>query len=244
MTHARMVLAVAWLAVELAGCAARDRVPAVARGGRGDSGPSSTDAAASSADAGREQLLDGSTLEGWQHVGGAAPQWSLVDGALEVNPGSGDLVSTVRHGDVRLHLEFRVPSTPDPNATEQDRGNSGVYLQGRYEVQVLDSFERPLADRNDCGAIYGTRDADSNRALPAEAWQSYDIVFRAPRWEGDVKLAPARISVTWNGVLVHDDVEVQSSTGAGDPEKPAPGPLRLQDHGHRVRYRNLWMQRL
>ena len=230
MTTARIAFAVVWLATQLGGCTARERSRDVGRGERSDAGGE------------REQLFGGSTLEGWRQADGGEPQWMLVDGALEVNPGSGDLVSTVVHGDVRLHVEFRVPSTPDVNASEQDRGNSGVFLQSRYEVQVLDSFDRALADRNDCGAIYGTRDADTNAALPAERWQTYDIAFRAARWMGNVKRAAARISVTWNGTLVHDDVEVMESIG--EPEGPSSLPLRLQDHGHRVRYRNLWMQRL
>ncbi len=122
------------------------------------------------------------------------PRWRLVDGAMEVVPGTGDLRTRSSFGDVRLHVEFKVPAS-SPNAAEQDRGNSGVYLQGRYEVQVLDSFGSTLAGANDCGAIYGVKDADVNEAFPPGIWQSYDMVFRAARWSGSSRVAPARITV-------------------------------------------------
>src|SRR5262249_17349665 len=139
------------------------------------------------------------------------------------------------------HLEFQVPSTPSGTA-EQDRGNSGVYLQSRYEVQILDTFGHQLADSNDCGAIYGVRDATVNEAFPPGIWQSYDIVFHQATWSGTTKLSTARISVVWNGSLVQQDTEVPDSTRLGDPEAPGPAPLRLQDHWNRVRFRNIWLE--
>jgi len=240
------------LALQLTACDSAAQ-PSAADGGRGtdaamrfDAGNdggleagAATDSAPPSPD--REILFDGSSLEGWQHASGQLARWRIVDGALEVVPGSGDLETKVEHDDIHLHVEFNVPAT-DPSAMEQDRGNSGVFLQSRYEVQVLDSFGRTLADRNDAGAIYGVRDADSNQAQPPDTWQTYEIRFIAARWEGGAKVTPARISVSWNGTPVQRDVEVPSSIG--DPEAPTPGPLRLQDHGHRVRYRNLWLERL
>jgi hypothetical protein len=133
-----------------------------------------------------------------------------------------------------------VPASSD-DAPEQERGNSGIYLQGRYELQVLDSFGRPLDGKNDAGAIYGLKDADANASLPAETWQSYDVTFRAARWAGGIRTERARVTVRWNGVLVHDGLELPGSTAGGDPEGPEPGPLVLQDHGQRVRFRNIWI---
>jgi hypothetical protein len=178
-------------------------------------------------------LFDGKSVDAFRHGDGSAPKWKVVDGALEVEPGSGDLYTRELLGSVRLHIEFRVPLTADANAGEQDRGNSGVYFQDRYEVQVLDSFGRTLEGNNDCGAIYEVRDAQSHQAFPAELWQAYDIVFRAR-----TRRAPARLSVFWNGTEVQHEVELPDAGTQGD------APLRLQDHGQRVRYRNVWLQRL
>jgi hypothetical protein len=185
-------------------------------------------------------LFDGTGMDAWQSKSGSSPGWHIVDGALEVVPGKGDLITRQSFGDVHLHVEFQVPPSPE-NAAEQDKGNSGVYLQGRYEVQVLDSFGHPLADANDCGAIYGIKDADLNESLPPGIWQSYDIVFHAPVWNGNTKQAAARMTVVWNGSVVQRDVEVPHNTGLGDDEGPSPAPMRLQDHGHPVRFRNVWL---
>jgi len=190
-------------------------------------------------------LFDGWNLDAWESSGNSAPRWRLVDGAMEVAPGTGDLHSRRWFGDVRLHVEFQVPPSA-PGAAEQDRGNSGVYIQGHYEVQVLDSFGATLSGANDCGAIYGVKNAEVNESFPPGIWQSYDILFRAPRWSGSTKVSPARITVVWNGTKVQQDVEVWGSTTLGDPEIPgeSDGPLRLQDHGHPVRFRNIWVQPL
>jgi type 1 glutamine amidotransferase len=187
-------------------------------------------------------LLGEGDTSRWQRKDGPGPiAWPVVDGALEVCPGCGDIRSVGGFEDFRLHIEFRVPASA-PEAAEQERGNSGIYLQGRYELQVLDSFGRPLEGKNDAGALYGVKDADANAALPPETWQVYDVVFRAARWNGGVETAAARVTVRWNGVLVHDDVELPGSTPGGEAESAAPGPILLQDHGDRVRYRNVWVQ--
>ena len=190
-------------------------------------------------------LFDGSDLDAWMQKDGSPARWRLVDGAMEVVPGTGDVYSHRWFGDVHVHVEFQVPASSS-GAAEQDRGNSGVYLQGHYEVQVLDSFGATLSGANDCGSIYGVKDADVNESFPPGLWQSYDIAFRHARWSGSTKVSPARITVVWNGTRVQEDVEVPGSTTLGDPEIPGEpdGPLRLQDHGHRVRYRNIWVQRL
>lgn len=141
--------------------------------------------------------------------------------------------------DFNLHLEFMVPYKPLGRG--QDRGNSGVYLQSRYEVQILDSFATiPVIDG--CGALYKFRQPDLNMAYVPLQWQTYDIVFTAARWASDpAKVRNARITVWLNGVKVQDDVELPSKTGAGEIEEPTLKPTKLQDHGNPVRYRNIWL---
>jgi len=160
--------------------------------------------------------------------------------AVQMCAGCGDRTSSDRFQDFQLHVEFNVPAT-SPTLTEQERGNSGVYLQGRYEVQVLDSFSAQLADQNDAAAIYALKDADVNAARPSGTWQSYDITFHAARFSGDQKVANARVSVVWNGTLVQSDVELPGPTPGGAAESPEPGPIVLQEHGNAVRYRNVWL---
>ncbi|MEO7036496.1 MAG: DUF1080 domain-containing protein [Polyangiaceae bacterium] len=189
-------------------------------------------------------LFDGQDLSLWKsrNGGGNAP-WTVMDGAFIVVPNSGDIATREAFGDIQLHVEFWIPKTPTTN-DEQDRGNSGIYLQGRYEVQVLDSYMHPLDGANDCGAIYELKNADVNASLPPENWQTYEITFLAPRWSGQTKTANAKISVIWNGQQAQKDIEVPAPTKLGDAEAPGDAPLRLQDHGHTVRYRNLWLQKL
>jgi len=141
--------------------------------------------------------------------------------------------------DFNLHLEFMVPYMPAGRG--QGRGNSGVYLQSRYEVQILDSFAMEPVN-NGCAGLYRFREPDLNACLPPLKWQTYDIVFTAPRWASDgSKLKNARITVWHNGVKVHDNVELPNKTGAGKPEEPTLLPIRLQDHGNPVRFRNIWI---
>lgn len=141
--------------------------------------------------------------------------------------------------DFNLHAEFQLPYMPA--ARDQARANSGLYLQSRYEVQVLDSFgEEPVF--NGCGAIYRTRKPDLNMCLPPLVWQTYDVAFTSPRWLADgTKWKNARITVWLNGVKVQDNVELADKTGAGKEEDPMPLPIRFQDHRNPVRFRNLWI---
>ncbi len=141
--------------------------------------------------------------------------------------------------DFNLHLEFRLPYMPA--AEGQSRANSGVYLQSRYECQVLDSFAQ---DRmiNGCGALYQFRKPDLNMCLPPLVWQTYDIHFTAPRWAADgSKIRDAHVTSWINGVKVQDDVALPNKTGAGKPEEPVLLPTRLQNHGNPVRFRNIWV---
>jgi len=140
--------------------------------------------------------------------------------------------------DFTLHVEFRIPFKPA--GKDQDRGNSGLYLQDRYEIQILDSFgSAPLF--NDCGSIYRQTPPDLNMCLPPLSWQTYDIDFTAARFEGAQRSAKARITVRLNGVAVHQDREITAKTGAGKPEAPEPGPIQLQGHGNPVFFRNVWI---
>ena len=141
--------------------------------------------------------------------------------------------------DLHAHVEFRTPFTPGGRG--QFRGNSGVYLQDRYEVQVLDSFGLPEKD-NDCGGIYQVSPPLVNMSYPPLRWQTYDIDFKAARFDADgEKIENARITVRHNGVLIQDDVELPDSTGGGDAEEDTPGPLYLQNHFDPVVYRNVWV---
>lgn len=144
-------------------------------------------------------------------------------------------------GSHTLHIEFRTPYKP--NARGQGRGNSGLYVQGRYEVQMLDSFG--LAGKNnECGGIYSIKDPDLNMCYPPLSWQTYDIDFTAAKFDGDgKKIANARMTVRHNGVVVHDDVELPKTTTAAPNRgvNPSPGPVYLQNHGNPVWYRNIWV---
>ncbi len=156
------------------------------------------------------------------------------DGTMEVG------AETVRaYRDFRLHVEFRLPYMP--YARGQARGNSGIYLQRRYEVQILDSFGlKGLA--NECGGLYRQREPDVNMCFPPLTWQTYDIEFRAARFDATgSKTEPARVTVWHNGVVIHDDVALKGKTGAGRPEGPEPMPILFQNHGNPVRFRNVWL---
>jgi hypothetical protein len=191
--------------------------------------------------AGAVVLFDGAKLDAWTQPGGQPCGWRVADGgALEVVPGKGALLSRQKFGDCRVHVEFRVPFLREQSG--QGRGNSGVYLQGRYEVQVLDSYGLEGA-HNECGGIYSVAAPRANLCAPPRQWQTYDIVFKAPRFDaGGKKTASARLTVRHNGVLVHDGVEVPHPTAAAmaGNEVPVDG-LYLQDHGNPVQFRNIWV---
>lgn len=140
--------------------------------------------------------------------------------------------------DFTMHLEFRLPFMP--YARGQGRANSGVYLQGRYEVQILDSFTLD-GKHNECGGLYKFREPDINMCLPPLSWQTYDIDFTAARFENGVKVQNAKLTVWHNGVLIHNGVELLNKTGAGAKEGPQARPTKLQNHSNPVRFRNIWI---
>jgi len=188
-------------------------------------------------------LFDGTSLDGWVHRNGKdAPKWTIREaGILEVKPGTTDIMTKQRFdGSFKLHVEFRVPYQPKDKG--QGRGNSGVYVQGRYEVQILDSYGLDSKD-NDCGGIYGIAAPLVNACKAPTIWQSYDIDFTAPVCENGKKTAPGVITVHHNGVKIHDNVKLtKDNTTAGLGGDPCtPGPILLQDHGNPVQFRNIWL---
>ena len=192
-------------------------------------------------------LFDGSNLNAWRHRDGGDVQWALNGDAMTVAAGSGD-IETVRYfGDVQLHIEWRTPEVVDGEG--QRRSNSGVILQNRYEVQVLDSFDNRTYSNGQAASIYKQHIPLVNASRPPGVWQSYDIVFLAPRFSDDGALQrPAYVTVLHNGILVQNHVEIQGPTVyLGTPAytpHDAKQPLSLQDHGNPVSYRNIWVREL
>lgn len=159
----------------------------------------------------------------------------LVEGNLL---GPTNCASKKKLGDHTLHIEFRTPFMP--KARGQARGNSGVYIQGRYECQVLDSFGLE-GKNNECGGIYSISEPAVNMCLPPLSWQTYDIDFTAARYEGDKKVKNARATIKHNGVVIHDDLELTHGTPGRNAEGPGPDALFLQNHGNPVAFRNIWV---
>ncbi|EME63546.1 family 16 glycoside hydrolase [Amycolatopsis decaplanina] len=191
----------------------------------------------------RIQLFKGTDLNAWEKRAGGAATWPVSGGAMESN--GGDIRTKQQFGDFRLHVEWNEPDYP-PEVTGQARGNSGVYLQERYELQVLESFgDTTLAD-NEAGAIYSKKAPDRNMATAPGTWQTYDVTFRAARFDGaGNKTDNARVTVVWNGVVVHNDVAIDGGTGDSNLENAGPGAIRLQDHGdpgENPRFRNIWIE--
>ncbi len=200
-------------------------------------------------------LFDGRDLSHWQdHAStiskagdsGTPAKWKLADGYVEAVPKAGDLESREKFGDIQLHVEWASPNPP--KGSSQARGNSGILLMGRYEVQVLDAWHNPTYADGQAGAIYGQYPPLANPAKKPGEWNTYDIIFEAPRLEGDKVLKPAIISVLFNGVLVQNH---QESMGpmvyrqvAHYVAQPAEDSLILQNHNDPVRFRNIWVRRL
>lgn len=193
-------------------------------------------------------LFDGKSLDAWKSANGDKPAgWNIVDGQLVVAPGTGDIQTREKFGDAQLHVEWWDPNLP-ADKVNQDRGNSGIFLQDVYEVQVLDNFENKTYVNGMVGSIYKQFPPLVNAAWPAEHWQTYDIIFTAPRFAADGSLvSAARLTVLLNGVLVQNNSVLKGGTtyiGAPSYRPHGDMPLRLQDHGHLVRFRNIWLRKL
>ena len=186
-------------------------------------------------------LFNGTDLSNWTSQDGSEPGWKVEDGAMAVVPRTGDVITKETFTDHFLHLEFMTPDMPE--ATGQAKGNSGVFLQGRYEVQVLDSYGIEVPGMGDCGAIYNQFAPLVNACKPPLEWQTYDVIFRAPRFnEAGEMVENVRITVLQNGLVILNNAQLPNTTGGSiDAEAATPGPLRLQDHGNDVRYRNIWV---
>jgi hypothetical protein len=192
-------------------------------------------------------LFSGADLSKWTAQNGGAAEWIVRDGYFEVAPGKGALRTRESFGDVQLHVEWMSPSPA--RGTGQNRGNSGVYLMNTYEVQVLDSYESRTYADGQAASIYGQHPPLVNASLAPGVWQSYDIVFRRPRFKADGTLdTPAVLTILHNGVLVQDHAVLTGPTGhyARPPYRAHADslPVMLQDHSHPVRFRNIWVRRL
>jgi hypothetical protein len=211
-------------------------------------GTASTQEAAGQAPSDAVVLFAGKDLSQWvQKKDGGPARWKVENGYFQVVPKTGELRTKESFGDCQLHVEFAEPDPP--KGEDQDRGNSGVFLMGLYEIQVLDSYNSKTYADGQASAVYGQYPPLVNASRAPGQWQTYDIIWHGPRFAADGKLArPAHVTVFHNGVLTQDNVELTGPTGHHVRPPYAPGPdqlpLALQDHNHPVRYRNIWIRNL
>jgi hypothetical protein len=192
-------------------------------------------------------LFDGSSLDAWEQPDGSAPEWTVADGILQVEPGSGPIRTREGFGDVQLHVEWRVPESVEGSG--QNYGNSGLYLMGTYEIQILNTYQNETYADGHAAAVYGQYPPLVNASRPPGSWQTYDIVFHRPHFdENGVVVEPARFTVFHNGVLVQEGVELTGPTAYQErpPYEPHASklPLRIQDHGSPVQFRSIWLREL
>lgn len=192
-------------------------------------------------------LFDGKDLSQWENAKtGAAAAWTVSGGAITVKPKTGDIKTKEKFEDIQLHIEWRTPTTITGDG--QGRGNSGIFFQERYELQVLDNYTNVTYSNGQAGSIYKQLIPLVNASRKPGEWQTYDVVFTAPRFNSDGTLAsPARITVFHNGVLVQNNVELKGSTEyIGQPQYKQHGAasIQLQDHGNLVSFRNIWVRKL
>lgn len=192
-------------------------------------------------------LFDGSGVEAWRSRNGGPAGWVVRDGAMEAVPGAGYVYTRRGFGDVQLHIEWAAPSPTKGDG--QDRGNSGVFLMGLYEVQVLDSWHNDTYPDGQAASLYGQYPPLVNATRPPGRWQTYDIIFRRPRFGTDgALLRPARATVIHNGIVVQDAVSFKGATTHAHEAVYRPHvsqlPIQLQDHDHPVRFRNIWVREL
>jgi hypothetical protein len=193
-------------------------------------------------------LFDGKSFDNWVTIDGTAPKWTLKDGAMTVAAGAKDIKTKKEFGDFQLHVEWRSPVEVDPKQTGQGRGNSGIFLQERYEVQVLDNYNNKTYANGQASSIYKQHIPLINACRKPGEWQVYEIFFTAPRFNSEGRvISPAYVTVTHNGILSLNHVAVWGPTEyIGLPVYKAyeKGPIRLQDHGNAVSFRNIWIREL
>jgi hypothetical protein len=191
-------------------------------------------------------LFDGTNMDEWQHLDGSEAKWDMKDSAMTVVKSSGNIKTKRQFGDMQLHLEFRTPAIVKGEG--QLRGNSGVFFQERYEVQVLDNYGNKTYSNGQVGSIYKQSIPLANAAKKPGEWQTYDIIYTAPRFNKDgIRVAAGRVTVIHNGIVIQNNTEIQGSTEYIGLPKNAPhgnGSLMLQDHGDKVSYRNIWVREL
>ena len=192
-------------------------------------------------------LFDGKDLSHWRSADGGPAKWLVRDGYVEVAPGTGEIATVDKFGDVQLHIEWATPAVVKGEG--QERGNSGVFLMGHYEIQVLDSYQNETYYHGQAGSVYKQYAPLVNASRKPGERQAYDIIFHAPRFDEQGKVTDrARVTVLHNGVLIQNNVEIYGNTYHDRPALyTAHAPeesLRLQDHGNPVRYRNIWIRRL
>jgi len=192
-------------------------------------------------------LFDGKDLSKWRSAWTGGPaRWKVENGYMEIVPGTGDIQTVEEFGDCQLHIEWMIPE--DVKGSGQGRGNSGIFLMGRYEIQVLDSYENQTYADGMAAAIYGQYPPLVNACRKPGEWQTYDIIWIAPRFEGEKLVRPGYLTLIHNGVVVHYHTPIMGLTRhrrfpTYQPHPPV-GPLRIQDHGFRVRFRNIWYRPL
>jgi len=193
-------------------------------------------------------LFDGKDLAQWRSAKDGSPaKWKVENGAMEVVAGTGDIRTERAFGDCQLHVEWATP-TPRPGEEGQHRGNSGVFLMGLYEVQVLDSYGNRTYPDGQAASLYGSYPPLVNACRKPGEWQTYDIIFNVPRFDGQKLVSPGYFTVIHNGVIVHNHTalfgETLHKTFPTYHAHPPRGHLLLQDHGNPVRYRNIWYREL
>lgn len=185
-------------------------------------------------------------MSAWASVKGGDAKWDFANGELTVKPGAGDIKTKQGFCDVQLHVEWKVPQ-PEPGMEGQQRNNSGIFFQQRYEVQVLDSYNNATYPNGQAGSVYKQTIPLVNAMRAPGEWQEYDIIFKAPVFDGDLLESPGYVTVIHNGVVVQNHVEIQGTTEwIGAPKYKAHGcePIQLQDHGNLVSFRNMWVREL
>lgn len=191
-------------------------------------------------------LFDGKDLSHWRDSSGNPSKWKVENGAMVSQAGAGQIISRGEFGDCQLHVEFATPS--EVKGDSQGRGNSGVFLFNRYEIQVLDSYQNPTYPDGQAAAIYGQYPPLVNASRKPGEWQTYDILFTAPRFKGSELVSPAYATVLHNGVAVHNHVKLLGPMAHRQSPKYTPhgekGPIGFQDHGNPVRFRNIWVREL